>query len=364
MTSLQQAQAAYTPAAGKGDNTFLQLAAMLLRARRFVLAMTLAVGALAVAITVIPPRKYTTTVSFSPVATNDISASGLGGLAGQLGLSLPGQDPSQTPEFYATLVQTPDILVQLAQRRYQFVHGGKRYDGSFIQLYKIDLGDSSTTLADALRQLRSDVITITYDRQTSIVAIDVRTRWKELSYQMASALVDLVNEFNLNRRRIQAEQERRFLAQRLDTARSELHDAENELQGFLVRNRGYQTDPTLIFEHDRLQREVGLRQDVYTMLTQGLEQARMRAVRNTASISLVQEPREALQPDARHTVAKLALGLVAGFALAVLWLIFRELDARGRSGASPEYESFAREWRASVDDVMRFVPFRRRRQRS
>src|SRR5438876_484305 len=96
---------------------------------------------------------------------------------------------------------------------------------------------------------------------------------------------------------LQASQERRFLGERLDTARAELRRAEGALEKFLQRNRSYPNSPTLLFEHDRLQREAGLRQDVYSMLTQAYEQARMQAVRNTPSISLIDHPVPALRYD-------------------------------------------------------------------
>ena len=358
-TSATDEVAAYSPSTDRSDASLIQLACLILKRRRLIAATSVALGLVVVGITLALPKKYTTSVSFTPVAS-DMPTGGLAGLAGQFGVNLPSSDPSQTPDFYATLLETPDILRQLAETRYSFVDGTDTLRGTFIHLYGLEGGDSGRTLDEALRTLSSKIIAISYDRQTSIVSVDVRTKWAPLSLQMANRLLDLVNDFNLNSRQTQAGQELKFLDQRLDTARTELRAAENRLQAFVTSNRGYATDPTLTFEHDRLQRELNLRQDVYTTLTQAVEQTRLRAVRNTPSISLVEHPALALRADRRNTLPKLVGGLVGGFVLALVWLLGSELLSKGRSETPSNFESLERLWRETVADIRRLT-FRRKR---
>ena len=65
-------------------------------------------------------------------------------------------------------------------------------------------------------------------------------------------MLDLVSEFNLEKRQSQAAAERKFTEERSEQARTELLDAENRLQRFLQRNRDFGNDPSLTFERDRL----------------------------------------------------------------------------------------------------------------
>src|SRR5207249_11698628 len=131
-----------------------------------------------------------------------------------------------SPDVYAQLVMTDDLLLQLAQHVYQVRGEEGTRSGTFVELHEIDEGDAGKTVAEALRVLRSRIITVSFDRQTSIVSIDVRTRWRDLSLSMANLLLELVNNFNLHTRQTQAGAESRFLAQRVDTARAELRAAE------------------------------------------------------------------------------------------------------------------------------------------
>ena len=103
-------------------------------------------------------------------------------------------------------------------------------------------------------------------------------------------MLDLLDSFNLETRQPQAASERRFVEERLGQAKDELLDAEDRLLTFLNQNREFQNSSQLSFEHDRLLREVRLRQDVVTSLTESHEQARIEEVRNTPVITIVQAP--------------------------------------------------------------------------
>jgi len=348
---------AYSPESKRDDASLLQLTCLLLRRRRLVAGLSMGLAVLVTAVTLLLPKKYTTSLSFTPVAT-DIPAGALASLAGQFGVNIGGNDPSQTPDFYGTLLQTPDILTKLALTNYSFVDGTDTLSGNFLKLYDISEGDAGKTLDEALRVLQKKILTIGFDRQTSIVSVDVQTKWGPLSYQMANRLLGLINDFNLNSRQTQAGQELRFLTQRLDTAQAELRSAENRLQAFVVANRGFATDPTLSFEHDRLQRDMNLRQDVYTTLTQAVEQTRLRAVRNTPSISLVEHPTPALRFDRRHTLPKLIAGFAGGLVLAVVWLLVVEVLSKGKTETPSDFESLERLWQDTKNDLRRLT-FRR-----
>ena len=361
-TGARAASGAYSPELKRDDASLLQFACLLLRRRRLVAALSIGMTVIVLVVTLVLPKKYTTSLSFTPVAM-DIPAGALASLAGQFGVNIGGSDPAQTPDFYGTLLQTPDILTKLADTKYSFLDGRDTLSGTFMKFYDIDEGDAGKTMAQAIRVLQSKILTIGYDRQTSIVSVDVKTKWAPLSYQMANRLLELVNDFNLNSRQTQAGQELKFLTQRLDTAQAELRAAENRLQGFVVANRGFATDPTLSFEHDRLQREVNLRQDVYTTLTQAVEQTRLRAVRNTPSVSLVEHPTPALRADRRNTLPKMIGGFAAGLVLAVVWLLVGELLSKGKTETPSDFESLERLWQDTKNDLRRLT-FRRPKARA
>lgn len=342
--------------------SILQWAIPLLVHRRIIVLIPVATAILTVAVTLALPKKYTTSISFTPVQS-DAAAGALAGLAGQIGLSLPTGDLATSPDFYARLLRTNDILLELAKARYVVPVGADTLRGNFLELYEISEGDEGRSFSKAIEVLSSRVLSIGFDRQTSMVSVDVRTKWRALSYQMATILLDRVNEFNLRSRQARAGAEERFLRLRLDTARVELRNSENRLQSFLVSNRTYQSDPMLTFEFNRLERELMLRQSVYSTLIQSYEGARLAAVRNTPSLSIVEQPRPAFRFDRRRTLTKAILGFAAGLVLALAYVgaIGAYHAAESSPGQSGRLRSLIT---AAADDLRRLFPFGTRRRAS
>src|SRR5215211_1571204 len=93
----------------------------------------------------------------------------------------------------------------------------------------------------------------------------------------------------------------------------------------------WSTDPQLQFDHDRLQRELTVRQTVYTTLRQGLEQMRIEARRDTPTITVVQEALPPLAPDNKLLVIKVLLGFVLGSMFGVGFGVVRDFFSRSRT---------------------------------
>jgi uncharacterized protein involved in exopolysaccharide biosynthesis len=192
-------------------------------------------------------------------------------------------------------------------------------------------------VAKAINLVRRQLLVVGVDREAGLVTVRVSTRWPSVSEQLAQALRDAVEHFNLHARRSQASAEQAFLAERLDTARGELVRSELALQEFLLRNRSWSNDPRLAFEHDRLEREIGLRQNVYTVVSQSFEQARAAAVRNTPSVSLVETGRMPLVGDRRYTLLKAATTTIVSFGVLLTFLWWRHAFVQGRSHQTEGY---------------------------
>ncbi len=154
-------------------------------------------------------------------------------------------------------------------------------------------------------------------RALGAVEVAVSTRWPSVSLSLTERLVHGVNQFNVETRKSQAAAERQFVEAQADEAERALREAEDRLQGFLQRNRET-SSPQLAFEHDRLQRQVALRQQVYTTLVQSREEARIREVRDTPVITVLETPRLPVMPEPRRSVLRSVLGGLTGGLLGVL----------------------------------------------
>lgn len=344
----------------ENDLFVFELANALLRHRKLIVRVPLLLTVVVVAITLIIPKKYTTNVSFAP-AVSGVDLSQISGLAAQFGLSIPGSDPTQSPLFYADLIQSDPFLQQVAETRYTSVSGGDTISGNIIDLYEIDEKTHGEAVAEAIKLLNDKLVSVQTDRQTGIVSVSVTTKWPAISAEMGKRIVELLNDFNINSRQTQAAAQRQFVEQRADSALRELHASENAMQSFLLRNRAYQSDPSLVTEHDRIERELGLRQTVYTTLMQAYEQARVEAVRNTPSITIIGQPTPALRADRRHVIGKAVLGLFSGLVLVGGFIFIREYLSTGLESDSPVVREFSELKSAAWSDATRL--FRRRPRR-
>jgi uncharacterized protein involved in exopolysaccharide biosynthesis len=284
----------------------------------------------------------------------------LASLAARVGLPVPTQSATQTPQFYADFVVTHTFLRKLAADSYSTGGVGAKASGNLIRVLDREDPDSQRALQETIEHLRGEVIQATSNLRTSVVTVSVRTESPVLSEQIARNTLRLVDEFNVGNRRFLADAERQFMQDRVAATETELRSAEDQLQRFLQANREFRQDPRLAFEHDRLQRVVGMRQQVFTALNEALEQARLEAIRNTPSISVVIPPVRALVPDKRNLVFKVIGVALGGFLLAVFFAFSREALRSQR--ASVDAEEFARLREASLADLRRLLgPMARKR---
>jgi uncharacterized protein involved in exopolysaccharide biosynthesis len=175
--------------------------------------------------------------------------------------------------------------------------------------------------------------------------------------QIARAVLDQVNVFNLNRRQEQAAGERQFIEGRLADAQAQLSQAENNLEGFLSENRDFRSSPSLTLEYDRLNRNVNSRQSLYNALATSYEQAKIEEVRDLPVITVLEPPELPILPDPRGGKRRVLIGVIAGLLLGTLVSFGRDRLAVNRNVHSDEFAEFAALKQSAVSDIRH--PWRR-----
>ena len=291
-----------------------------------VLGVPLLAGVIVIGRALRAERTYTAAASFMPDSRRS-GGGGLSGLAAQFGVSLPGSDGGQSPAFYAELARSRSVLAEIAADRFTLED---RRTGTYAQLFGI-VGESPAHVEASVIERLSRQVSSSIAQKMGVVQVGVTTTSAALSQQIADSLVAVINRFNLERRQSQAVAERHFAERRMAEARLELRTAEQRLLAFLQSNR-IRSAPDLSLEEDRLMREVGMRQSVYSSIAQSYEQARIDAVRDTPVITIVEPPVLPLKPDPRGLVGKALLCLVLGGAAGAV--LAMALDARARQAAA------------------------------
>lgn len=317
------------PAAGGGDGdgevSLLHLVNVVLRHRGLVWKWPVALAALLLALALLSPAEFTTSVTFLPQMEQRQMPGGLSGLASQFGLDVPSSlGGGRGPQFYAELLQSHDLFEAAVETPFPAASADSGVsDATLVDYYGVSGETAARRRVEAVEELREH-LSVSTNPQTSTVQFGVTTGRPELSEQVASRLVELVNEFNLETRQSQAEAERRFLEDRVEEARESLAATEDSLETFLEQNRQYQNSPRLRFRYERLQRRVDLRQQVYTSLAQSYEQARIEEVRDTPVITVMEPPEVPAKPDPRRLALRAVLGLALGLVFGVVAAFVRE----------------------------------------
>lgn len=274
----------------------------------------------------------------------------LGGIAAQLGLSIGGGDAASSPQFYLDLLESKGILWPIAQKTYTVQTDSGVITGNLIKIYNIRNPRPIVVRAKVIDALKG-AISSTSSLKTGVITVLVRSGRPDLAVQISTNLLAEVNVYNLARRQEQAAGERAFVQRQMDEKRAELRGAEGELRDFLEGNRLYLASPELILEKNRLQRQVDMRNTLYSSMLQAYETARIEEVRDLPVISVIEPPEMPIQPDARGGLKKTLMGLLIGFVLGVVIAFVRDKLAQNKEAQTDDFVEFSQLKKAAVGDL-------------
>ncbi|HEY2806500.1 MAG TPA: hypothetical protein VGI92_11655 [Gemmatimonadales bacterium] len=285
--------------------------------RRSIVAAALLIAFVVGVVILVRHRTYTSSVSFLPVVGRSPGGN-LAGIAASLGFNLGGSDVNQSPQFYADLVTTPTILMPIVE--------GPLSGDSIPQpvtleaLFKVKGSTVGERRDNAVEELQRH-LHVTLKPRTGVVRVDATMDDPRQAHAVIVHVLDQLGTFNISSRQSQASAERRFTELRTAEAKQELRVAEDSLRQFERANRDRSTSPDLRFEEDRRQREVNLRQQIYTTLAEAYERARIDEVRDTPVLSVVEPPLVPAEPDHRGVILKVLGALFAGSIAVTLFVI-------------------------------------------
>jgi len=304
-----------------------EVLALFRRHRMLVVAWCALCALVIVVVTLLRGPSFTARTSFIPQSRRNSSLAA--GVAAQLGFALPGQDQTQSPNFYSDLASSDLVLGAVADSG---VVDGSRHRVSLARFFDVNEKTPAVTRARVITKLRGRM-SANVVQKTGLVELGMRTTDPAISAAVLEAILGELERFNQGSRRSQAAAERRFTERRFDEVRGELNAAEQRLVSFLERNRDFENSPLLRFENDRLQRDVQLKQQVFQTLSQAVEQARIDEVRDTPVLTIIEPPSPPPVRDSSRLLLKLAgaLAFAIGSAGAVAVLAVLRSDERVRA---------------------------------
>jgi uncharacterized protein involved in exopolysaccharide biosynthesis len=342
-----EGRTATAPADEIDEISLLELASVLLKRWKLVVGLPLLAVFVAAVISLILPTEFTATATFVPETESGGMSlpSGLGALAAQFGVAVPGGG-ANSPSFYADVLRSRTLRDEVLLARFPAPRAEAPGDSAaLLDILEIDGNSRSERLEDGRKKL-DEMMSVRVDNETNVVSLSIETRDPALSASVANQFIELLNRFNLETRQSNAQERRRFIEERMAEAEGELRDAEEELQRFYERNRRYEDSPELRFQHDRLQRQVTIKQEVFTTLRRSYEEARIQEVNDTPVITVIDQavpPQERSSPKRKLNVI---LAFFLGGVLGVFGAFGREFVERARERDTEEFEEFSSHWAA------------------
>ena len=324
------------------DAGLLDYAWVILHHWRLILGVPLSAALVTVLLSVLLPQRWSASIEFVPETSSSIKLpSGLGNLAGELGIALPNANPLESPAFYAKVLDSRPLLESTLLAKFPV---SDRSDSlQLLELLRIRPGSYRERVERGIKRLRK-LTSVTTDNKTSVLRLEVETQDAVLSAAVANHMVRLLNDFNRDTRTTQARERRRFTQARSEEAARELEQAEDALRRFLTQNRQFES-PQLMFERNRLERQVTLRQEIYGTLRREYEVARIEEVNDTPVLTVV-DP--AVTPATRSFPQRGRMALVAsvlGFVTALGLAFLLEYLRKSRVRQPAAYDRMVHAWR-------------------
>jgi uncharacterized protein involved in exopolysaccharide biosynthesis len=320
--------------------SFFSLSALALRNRWLLLGLPLVTVAVGVLLSRTTPPQYVAETRFAPQRSEQ-SGGQLAGIAAQFGVNLTSGPSSESIDFYAALLRSRTLLGEIAAMPLARQPASGRA-ATVADVLAPDASSAKRTTA-AIGQLNAR-LQIVPDVRANLVTVRIKLHDPELAESVLARLLELVQQFNIEKRQTSAAAERSFVEDRLQEAERELREAEGALEAFMDRNRRWRESPQLSLAESRLQSRVDLRREVFISLSQSFERARIDEVRNTPVFTVLDPPAGSARRTGGTPLLVVVVGLVLGFGMAVAIVATREFVAAQRE-RDPAGWAELRRWR-------------------
>jgi uncharacterized protein involved in exopolysaccharide biosynthesis len=333
-------------------SSVFELLAPLARRWRTIVIFPLALVIAATAYRLIVGNEYTAKSTFTQESSGFSLTSNLGALAsiaGKFGIGGAAGGAGSSPDFYADVLSSRTILDDVL--RTPFTSEGSSQPRSLLEIADRG-GDSPAERMEKGRRWLSGSVNTNVDNVTGIVTLRVTMPQPRLSADVANRFVELLNQFNLERRQSQSREERKFTGARLAEAEAQLRSAEAAHRRFLENNR-VATSPLLVFEEARRRRAVDLRQEIYEALSRKYEESRIAEVQDTPVITVIDTAVPPVKKSSLGLAALWALAIVFGTMCGVIVAYLLELWSTARTTYREQYDSLTGAWRQMRTELRR-----------
>ncbi len=198
----------------------LDIIAILLKYKKMIIFPTLIVSIIAVVYIMLVPKYWVSTAKFMPLqeqrATMPLAGSQLLGM----GLSMFG------PQIQVGALE----MIAIMNSRTFSENVIRKFD--LIDYFEIEDEDERVEMEEAVEALNKKVKDVNLDRETGIITLNIETKDKHLSADIANYYIELLDRHNLENRMTKGRQKREFIEERLTNVKAKIDSIANEINKF------------------------------------------------------------------------------------------------------------------------------------
>ena len=263
--------------------------------------------------------------------TGNINSVGkISSLASQFGVNLGesqnlGSDFS--PEVYIEILNSRRLFDELTRLSFNIKENDKN---SFREItlfeYLIDKSFDDFKEKDkeyAFEEFYDSVIKSSKNLDSSSITIEVRTTNKDLSYQLLTSIVSILNKIQLDFKTEKIKSKKEFILKQIESTSLDLEVVEDEWISVRKSNISPKS-PALILKEEKLKREVMILTNVYTNLKNELEIAKIEEVEQNKSVDIIDPPNYPIIKDWPKRKIMVVQSFVLSIILGMTIILMRE----------------------------------------
>jgi len=169
-------------------------------------------------------------------------------------------------------------------------------------------------------------ISYSENKKTSLHTIVVSTSaFPLLSQQIAESAFNSIITYSNEVTNIKGKEKRKFIEGRLQSVKTDLENAEDQMQIFLEQNKDLNS-PALVLKGDRIERNINLYSQLYLSLSDQLEIAKIDEKDSTSSIFLLDSATMSSYKNGRSLLESIIIILVIVFITTTSWEVYNNRE--------------------------------------
>jgi len=344
----------YSPKGEFLSINFFELAGVILKRKRMITIMVIAVMMITAVAVFMTPNKYISRAKILPSGKPDKLAA----LQDLAGLSGSGQNDENSSELYPIIIKSRSIGTALMQKEFSFQHGSDEIDLTLHEYFKVKN-------QDALLVKLNKITSISMDKKTGVIDMGVETKYPAFSQTVLSAYLSELENFNIHKRKSQAKEAAIYLEKQLKDVEIDLKASEDKMQEFLDVNRGWAntTNPELLKLLKRFERDIEIKSATYLNLCQEYEIAKLNAQKDIPIVRILDQPSLPTVKSGPKRISTIIISGLATFIAACLIIFVSHSLRKASTGPDKKsYESLQEDFRKEFPKVNRILSRRDSKQ--